>query len=299
MFWLAVASAPEQLTPMADPRLLIEERLGAGARLELNEAQTRHAGTVLRLDAGDTLRVFNAEDGEWRARISERSKRTMSVRVEDFLRPARATPDLELLFAPVKRHATDLIAEKATELGVRRLRPVTTQRTIAETVRTDRLMSIAREAAEQTERFDLPEIAEVVSLTKALDGWRLTRPLIFADEEGEAPPIVDVLRTFSLAEKVASEREPDEGRRHTRGVATLADIGATERPSPPTPSPQGRGGLSLLIGPEGGFTAEERRMLRALAFVKPVTLGPRILRAETAVIAALSLIQGLWGDWRA
>jgi 16S rRNA (uracil1498-N3)-methyltransferase len=81
MFWLAVASAPEQLTPMADPRLLIEERLGAGARLELNEAQTRHAGTVLRLDAGDTLRVFNAEDGEWRARISERSTRSLWVGV--------------------------------------------------------------------------------------------------------------------------------------------------------------------------------------------------------------------------
>jgi 16S rRNA (uracil1498-N3)-methyltransferase len=181
----------------------------------------------------------------------------MSVRVEDFLRPARAAPDLELLFAPVKRHATDLIAEKATELGVRRLRPVTTQRTIAETVRVDRLQAIAREAAEQTERFDLPEIAEVASLPKALDGWEVTRRLIFADEEGDAPP---------LAEAAAS----------------------LDR----------RNGVSLLIGPEGGFTAEERRMLRALPFVRPVSLGPRILRAETAVIAALSMIQAHWGDWR-
>ena len=159
MFWLAVASERWQLTSMADPRLLIEQRLGASARLALNEAQTRHVGTVLRLDAGDVLRVFNAEDGEWRARVSEKTKRTMTVRVEDFLRPARAAPDLELLFAPVKRHATDLIVEKATELGVAAPPPVITQRTIAETVRIDRLESIAREAAEQTERFDLPEIA--------------------------------------------------------------------------------------------------------------------------------------------
>jgi 16S rRNA (uracil1498-N3)-methyltransferase len=317
MFWLDVASDAWQHIEMADPRLLIDQRLGAGARLELDEAQTRHVGTVLRLDAGDALRVFNAEDGEWRARVSEKAKRTMSVRVEDFLRPARAAPDLELLFAPVKRHATDLIVEKATELGVRRLRPVITQRTIAETVRVDRLHAIAREAAEQTERFDLPDIAEPVSLAKALDDWDAARPLIFADEADEAPAIVDVLRTFSPpaarrpansvsagsrsdpeAEKVASECEPDEGRGYGRDAKSLADIAAVERPSPSAPSPQGRGGASLLIGPEGGFTPEERRMLRSLAFVKPVSLGPRILRAETAVIAALSMIQAHWGDWR-
>ncbi|MFT3729647.1 MAG: 16S rRNA (uracil(1498)-N(3))-methyltransferase [Terricaulis sp.] len=257
MFWLAVASGPEQLALMADPRLLIEQRLGVGARLTLDEAQARHVGTVLRLDAGDALRVFNAEDGEWRARVSEKAKRSMSVRVEDFLRPARAAPDLELLFAPVKRHATDLIAEKATELGARRLRPVITQRTIAETVRIDRLQTIAREAAEQTERFDLPEIVEPVTLAKALDGWDAARPLIFADEEGDAPPIADVARSLDR-----------------------------------------RAGVSMLIGPEGGFTSEERRMLRSLSFIKPVSLGPRILRAETAVIAALSTLQAHWGDWR-
>ena len=257
MFWLDVTPDHWQLAAMSEPRLLIEHRLGAGARLELDETQTRHVGTVLRLDAGDALRVFNAEDGEWRARVSERSKRTMSVRVEDFLRPARAAPDLELLFAPVKRHATDLIAEKATELGARRLRPVITQRTIAETVRVDRLMSIAREAAEQTERFDLPEIAEAMPLAKALDGWDAARPLIYADEEGDAPPISETASSLDR-----------------------------------------RKGVSVLIGPEGGFTPEERRMLRALSFVKPVSLGPRILRAETAVIAALSTIQAHWGDWR-
>jgi 16S rRNA (uracil1498-N3)-methyltransferase len=241
---------------MAEPRILIEQRLGAGARLDLDEAQTRHLGAVLRLNAGDAVRVFNAEDGEWAARVAEKSKRAMSVRVEDFLRPARAAPDLELLFAPVKRHATDLIVEKATELGARRLRPVITKRTIAETVRADRLTAIAREAAEQTERFDLPEIAAAAPLAQALDGWAQARPLVFADEEGDAPPIAEAARALDR-----------------------------------------RGGVSLLIGPEGGFTAEERAMLRGLAFVKPVSLGPRILRAETAVIAALSTIQAHWGDW--
>jgi 16S rRNA (uracil1498-N3)-methyltransferase len=170
---------------MADPRLLIDEPLRAGAEIALDEGQARHVGQVLRLEEGDALRVFNARDGEWRARVSAKTKRGMSVRLDEKLREPRAVPDLELLFAPVKRHATDLIIEKATELGVARIRPVITQRTIAETVRLDRLHAIAREAAEQTERFDAPEIAEPVSLARALDGWDASRPLVYADEAGD------------------------------------------------------------------------------------------------------------------
>lgn len=253
---------------MPEPRLLIEDVLRPGAEIALEEGQARHVGAVLRLNAGDAVRVFNARDGEWRARIAAKTKRGMSVRVEDKLREPRATPDLELLFAPVKRHATDLIVEKATELGARRLRPVITQRTIAETVRTERLAAIAREAAEQTERFDAPEIAEPQPLAKALDGWDAARPLIYADEAGD-----------DAAAPWGGER----GRGRPL-LETLADV------------PQGK--LALLIGPEGGFTAEERRMLRGMSYVIPVSLGPRILRAETAAIGALSVIQASWGDWR-
>ncbi len=258
---------------MAEPRLLIDHNLRAGAALALDEAQARHIGTVLRLDVGGALRVFNATDGEWRARVQEKSKRGMVVTVDAFIRPARAAPDLDLLFAPVKRHATDLIIEKATELGVRRIFPVTTQRTIAETVRVDRLTGIAREAAQQTERFDVPEINEARSLPRALDGWDASRRLIYADEAGDdanAPWGGESGRALPIGEALQSL----------------------------PPKSLSRGALALLIGPEGGFTPEERRMLRAFPFVVPVSLGPRILRAETAVIAALSVIQASWGDWR-
>lgn len=252
---------------MAQPRLLIEDTLAAGAEIALDEGQSRYVGTVLRLEAGAALRVFNARDGEWRAQVSEKTKRGVRLRVAERLREAQLGPDLDLLFAPVKRHATDLIVEKATELGVRRLRPVVTQRTIAETVRLDRLHAIAREAAEQTERFDTPDIVEPVSLARALDGWDAARPLIYADEAGEAPPIFEALFPWSAG----------------------------------GPAGEGAGAprmIALLIGPEGGFTPEERRMLRDQPFVIPVSLGPRILRAETAVIAALAVIQAHWGDWR-
>ncbi|MBX9745734.1 MAG: RsmE family RNA methyltransferase, partial [Hyphomonadaceae bacterium] len=219
---------------MAEPRLLIDTRLSAGAAIALDEAHARHAGTVLRLDVGDTLRVFNAEDGEWRARVTEKSKRGMVVIAADLIRPARAAPDLDLLFAPVKRHATDLIVEKATELGVRRIFPVNTQRTIAETVRVDRLATIAREAAQQTERFDVPEIAEAQTLARALDGWDASRRLIYGDEAGD---------------NAGAPWGGDTGRAQPIGAA-LARLTTTP--------------LALLIGPEGGFTMEERRMLRGL-----------------------------------
>lgn len=255
---------------MANPRLLIDHPLAAGAEIALTEAQARHVGLVLRLDAGDALRVFNAEDGEWRARVAEKTKRGMRVAIEEKLRAARAAPDLDLIFAPVKRQATDLIVEKATELGAARIRPVITQRTITDVVRTDRLTAIAREAAEQTERFDAPTILEPLPLFKVLEAWDEARPLIYADESGDeagaawggaagrAPPLLNVLSAWA----------------------------------------GGPSKLALLIGPEGGFTPEERRALRALAFVHPISLGPRILRAETAVIAALTLVQAQWGDWR-
>jgi 16S rRNA (uracil1498-N3)-methyltransferase len=253
---------------MPEPRLFTDHRLHAGAEIALDEGQARHVGTVLRLDVGDALRPFNATDGEWRARISAKSKRGMSMVVETLLCEARATPDLDLLFAPVKRHATDLIVEKATELGVRRILPVITQRTIAETVRIDRLQAVAREAAEQTERFDAPEILEPVSLARALDAWDKLRPLIYADESGDD----------------AGQAWGGERGRAAPIAQALAHL-AGDR-------------LALLIGPEGGFTQEERTMLRSLPFVTPVSLGPRILRAETAAIAALSVIQSAWGDWR-
>ena len=264
---------------------MVDQLLRPGAEIQLDEGQARHVGAVLRMELGDILRVFNATDGEWRAHVSSKTKRGMTVRVEELLRSVRATPDLDLLFAPVKRHATDLIVEKATELGVRRIRPVLTQRTIAETVRLDRLQAIAREAAEQTERFDAPEIFEAEELTAALGGWDRARQIIYADEAGDgggrtgrAKPIAEALRVIPAwtAEEL-HEAQPEQA----PGDAALQ-----------------REKLALLIGPEGGFVKEERAMLRRLPFVTPVSLGPRILRAETAVIAALSVIQAAWGDWR-
>jgi 16S rRNA (uracil1498-N3)-methyltransferase len=253
---------------MPDPRLFLAQSLGEDARLRLDEGHSRYLAKVLRLELGAPVRAFNGADGEWLCDIDAKDRHGVRLRVRRQLRAPAPGPDLDLLFAPVKRDATDLIVEKATELGVRRLRPVRTARTIVDVVRLERLSAIAREAAEQTERLDVPEVLALAPLAKALDGWDPARVLIYADEQGD---------------DAAAPWGGSDGR-----AAPLADALRRAEGKP----------LAVLIGPEGGFEPAERRLLRSLPFVTPVSLGPRILRAETAAIAALALAQSVWGDWR-
>jgi 16S rRNA (uracil1498-N3)-methyltransferase len=237
------------------PRLFLDADLEEGAPVSIDAAQARYLGDVMRLKAGAVLHVFNGRDGEFSAQLGEATRRGGHLEIGARTRAQSYPPDLWLLFSPLKRQATDWLVEKATELGAAALTPVMMRRTVAEHVRLDRLTSIAREAAEQTERLDVPTIREAQPLLAALANWDAARPLIYCDEQGEAPPIAEALRAV------------------------------TEKK------------IALLIGPEGGFDPDERRALRKIDFVVPVSLGPRILRAETAAVAALALIQSAWGDW--
>ena len=173
------------------PRLYIDADLNEGETIALEPGQSRYLGDVMRLKAGALVNVFNGRDGEFAAQIGEIGKRGGALTIGQRTRAQAFTPDLQLLFSALKRQATDWLVEKATELGAASLQPVIMRRTVVETVRTDRLISIAREAAEQTERLDVPAIREAVPLAKALDGWDERRPLIYADEYGEAPPILE------------------------------------------------------------------------------------------------------------
>jgi 16S rRNA (uracil1498-N3)-methyltransferase len=252
----------------ATPRLYVAPDLAPGGQLVLDGDQAHYLTRVLRLGAGDPVRVFNGRDGEFDASIAASTKSTATLGLGDRVRDQAATPDLWLLFAPLKKDRTDFVVEKAVELGAAEIRPVITERTNADTVRVDRLQRIAVEAAEQTERLDVPPVREAEKLLTVLNQWDASRLLIFADEagddqgrpwggeQGKAGPVLDVLRD-------------------------LMD-----------------GPAAILIGPEGGFSPAERKRLRELTFVRPVGLGPRILRAETAALAALSIWQSVRGDWR-
>ena len=251
-----------------DPRLYLETPLAAGRPVPLAREDAHYVVNVMRRGPGDTLRLFNGSDGEWSARIVEASRKGAIVEPVEQTRAQAGVPDLWLVFAPVKRQKTDLIVEKATELGVAEIHPVTTARTQSDRIKFERFQAIAKEAAEQTERLDLPVIADLAKLDRVLDGWDPARTLIYCDEAGD-------------------ETDAPWGGARGRGKpmqAALAEAGG--------------GPSAILIGPEGGFSPEERDRLRSLDFVLPVTLGPRILRAETAAISALTLWQSSCGDWR-
>jgi 16S rRNA (uracil1498-N3)-methyltransferase len=238
--------------PKSLPRLFVRQPLSEGARVELDAAQANYLGNVMRLGIGAELLVFDGRSGEWLARIAETGKKRMTLSVEQRTREPEVIPDVWLAFAPVKRAQTDWLVEKATELGVARLLPVMTQRTIAERVKLERLEAIAIEAAEQCGRTRLPEIGDPVTLKQLLEQRDPARWLYFADESGGEP--------------AASAFGPDPA--------------------------------LILVGPEGGFTDEERRLVRAAENAVPISLGPRILRAETAALAALAAYMAIAGDWR-
>ena len=236
--------------PRSLPRLYVREPIAEGAAIMLKPRQAHYLGNVMRKGAGDELLIFDGRSGEWLARVAYRGKKSMTLTVEQRTREAEVLPDLTLAFAPVKRTQTDWLVEKATELGVARLQPVITRRTIAERIKLDRLGAIAVEAAEQCGRTVLPEIDEPIALDQFLEANRA--PLYFADEQGGDP------------------------------IATAMSPGAA----------------AILIGPEGGFSEEERARVRAQDHATAISLGPRILRAETAALAAISAYMALAGDWR-
>ncbi len=240
-------------------RLFVEAALTESGIVELDADRAHYLRNVLRLEAGDAVSLFNGRDGEWRATIEMAGKRHARLIVGKQTRAQQTEPDLWLVFAPIKRARIDFVAEKATELGVSALVPVFTRYTAMTRVNVDRLQANALEAAEQTERLSVPRVHEAVTLEALLRDWPKERRLLLADESGGGSPI---------------------------GPA-LGELDATARSAP----------WAVLVGPEGGFHRDELDALHKLDFVTAVGLGPRILRADTAALSALSCWQALVGDW--
>ena len=244
--------------PQTDPkiRLFVEAPLEPGAEVALGREQAHYLSGVMRRGAGDMVALFNGCDGEWAAEIVSAGKRAATLICRARLRAQTEPPDVWLLFAPIKRARTDFIAEKACEMGCRRVLPIFTRFTNAERVNAGRLRAHAVEAAEQCGLLSVPEIAEPQPLDRALGDWPQDRHLLFCDESGQGRPAAEVLANA------------------------------------------GPGPWAVLIGPEGGFSEEEAERLRALPFARAAGLGPRVLRADTAAVAALALLQTVVGDWR-
>jgi len=238
-------------------RLFVDAPLAAGASIPASDEQAHYLRNVLRLSAGAQLLVFNGRDGEWQARIDLPTRKSVVLHVVAQTREQVGGPDIDYLFAPLKRARLDYLVQKAVEMGVARLRPVLTHRTIAERVNLDRLRANVIEAAEQCGVLRVPEVVEPAKLEKALASLESGRVLILCDEDAE---VADPITALS----------------------------ALPRGTP----------LALLIGPEGGFSPEERAMLLRRSGTVRLSLGPRIMRADTAAVAALALLNATLGDWR-
>jgi 16S rRNA (uracil1498-N3)-methyltransferase len=254
------------------PRLHVTSALlKSGAEVALDKSQAHYLRNVLRLKPGGGVLAFNGKDGEWQATLADGKRSGLVLREQ--IRPQTEPRDLLYLFAPLKHERLDYMVQKAVEMGVSRLQPVLTQHTQVKRINLERMRANAIEAAEQCGVLSIPEIGEPIAFGRAIAARKPERLLVFCDEAADA-------------------KDP---------VATLAD--AREAPNAMLPltmssASSGPQPLALLIGPEGGFAEEERAALLKLTNVVRLSLGPRILRADTAAVAALALIQAALGDWR-
>jgi 16S rRNA (uracil1498-N3)-methyltransferase len=244
------------------PRLFVETPLAQGETVTLEAAQANYLANVLRLKAGAGVLVFNGRDGEWRAELTAPAKKKATLSLVERTREQTLAPDLHYLFSPLKHARLDYMVQKAVEMGVSRLAPIMMRHTQAERVNLERMRANAIEAAEQCGVLNVPHIAEPVKFDSLTRGWKAERLLVFCDEEADVKDPVSALAS-------------------ARG-------GGIAGPLP----------VSVLIGPEGGFAEAERAALLKLPNVVRLALGPRILRADTAAVAALSLVQAVLGDWR-
>ena len=234
-------------------RLFVDHTLGEAQSVPLNKDQAHYIFSVMRKSIGETILIFDGNNGEWEASIEEISKKSGVLLCIKQTKPQIMPPDLWLFFSPLKKVRTDFIVEKATELGVAKIIPVQTEHTNADRVKLSRLSAHAIEAAEQCGGTYIPKIEELQKINEVLENFPLDRRLLFCDEKLQASEV------------------------------NLEN--------------QKKGKWAILVGPEGGFSEIERNYLRGLKFTFSISLGPRILRADTAAVTAISLWQNYLGDW--
>jgi 16S rRNA (uracil1498-N3)-methyltransferase len=238
-------------------RLFTTQSLQTKNIVDLSAPQAHYLINVMRRNIGDKILVFNGCQGEFIAQIQSSGKKFCQILLLEQTRQQTVAPDIFLCFAPVKNAPTDNIIQKATELGVSVIQPVITKHTIVNKLNIERLNRIAIEAAEQSRRLDIPKINDIITLEKLLSNWDHTRKLILCDESGGGAPIAQKLLDIEPLSKK----------------------------------------YAALIGPEGGFHDSEFAILRNQPYIVPVSMGPRILRADTAAIVALASLFSILGDW--
>lgn len=236
-------------------RLYTQNKLQENQIIELSQDQSHYLCSVMRQKSGDTISIFNGVNGQWSGEIISAAKKNCTVQIKMQTKQQKSEPDIYLCFAPVKNAPINNIVQKATELGVSKLVPIYTERTVISRVNTDRLKLIAIEAAEQSERLNIPQIDEAIKLTTLLKNWNEDRGIILCDESGGGISFTKALEQSKYSK------------------------------------------YAIFIGPEGGFSQSEFELMKNKPYVISVSMGPRILRADTAAIASLACYMNILGDW--
>ncbi len=240
-------------------RLFVPEPLAAAGFVDLSEQQAHYLSQVMRCEVGDGIHLFNGVDGEWLADITEIRKKALRLQLKQQVRAQVASPDVWLVFAPIKMK-TEAVVEKATELGASNIICTYMKHSVVVRINHEKLAAHAVEAAEQCERLDVPAIQEAQNLGRLLAEWPEDRLLLYGDESGQGKPLAE------MAAKLPYEQ------------------GEYKK-------------YAILIGPEGGFSKDEHHMLQVFARARGFGMGPRILRADTAAVAALACVMSHVGDW--
>ena len=236
------------------PRIYIDDELIDGAVVSSTQSKAHYLRSVMRMNVGEGVFVFNETDGEYMAKIKSLSKSSVDFEIGHLVREPYTGADITLLTAPIQKDNFRFVVEKATELGVTKIRPVITELTNAPKVRIDKAVEHIMGAVEQCERLDVPEISQPEKLSTVLRRWDNSVPIVYCCERGGK-------QISEIAEDI------------------------TGKP------------IAILVGPEGGFSEDEHKFLSGQKYIHPISLGPRIMRAETANIAVLSAIQSAVGDW--
>ena len=228
---------------MSNIRLFFKESLSLNLSAKLDKSQSHYVNKVMRVKKGEVFSLFNG-GGEWEAKILNISKSIVEFNITKELRQKESTKELWLAFSPIKSNYFNFMIQKATELGVTKFLPIIFDRTIVRKINKERLEKIIIEAAEQSNRINVPSIEEPQSLKGFLNNEKID--LIFTDLN-------------SKNKKIDLEK-------------------LTSNPT------------CVLIGPEGDFSEEEREQILASKGVQPIKINENILRSETAVISALSIV---------
>jgi 16S rRNA (uracil1498-N3)-methyltransferase len=206
---------------------------------------------VMRHKIDDELLVFNGSDGEFLAKIMQINKKDCQICLISQEIEQHNSSNITLAFAPVKNVRIDFIAAKATEMGVNKFQPIITNHCVVDKVNEKRFLANAKEAAEQCERLDVPQIKEITKLSSYLKTLNKEQILILCDESGTAPKASCVLSKINFSKNQE---------------------------------------IILFIGPEGGFSKQEFETFYKMDNIYKISLGPRILRTDTAIISSLALV---------